>query len=334
MTTYSKGLENSKTNIEGFMKDMRALFTGGVASNFSATSLQVVQRGAGANMSVDVSIGDAHLVRPTSDYSFYVWQDAATNVAITTAPATNSRIDAIVAWVDTSVTNVSLNNSPGSLKFSAIVGIVAGSPVAPIDSAIQTALGSTVAWTRLANVTVGTSVTSIVNANISDQRSAITSRTSAGANTVGTTAIADGAVTGSKLATTSIRLGYAQITANAGVVGGTVKQVPGLTSTVTVPAGGRSVKITAYSFAVSTDAAGTNSNALSIWDGTVGSGTQIGGGQNLVTGAGAASFIIAMAVVTPSAGSKTFNVGAFATGGNPTVSASTTQPAFILVELI
>lgn len=215
MTTYTSAINNSKTDLEGLVKHIRSLLTGGVPLNFSPTSMQVVQRGAGANMSVDVSIGDVHLVRPTGDYSFWGWQDAAFNVVVTTAPASNSRIDAIVAWVDTSVTNVSLNNSPGSLKFSAIVGTVAGSPVAPIDSAIQTALGSTVAWTRLANVTVGTSVTSIVNANISDQRTAIKLRAA-----VPTAAIEDGAVATAKIsddAVTAAKIDWAATGANAGI---------------------------------------------------------------------------------------------------------------------
>lgn len=162
--------------------------------------MQVVQRIAGANMSVDVSVGDVHLELPSTNYSFWGWQDAATNVPITTAPVTNSRIDAIVAWVDTSVVNVSLNNSPGSLKFSAIVGTVAGSPVAPLDAAIQTALGSSVAWTRLANVTVGTGVSSIVNANIADVRVAINMRAGLPANSVnGAVALQDNSVSASKI---------------------------------------------------------------------------------------------------------------------------------------
>lgn len=176
MTTYTAVLDNSKTNVEGHSKFLNRFFGPGVPTGFNATSMQVVQRGAGANMSVDISIGDTHLERPTQDYSFWAWQDAISNVVITTAPATNSRIDAIVAYVDTSVTTTASNNSPGSLKFIAIVGTVAGSPVAPLDAAIQTTLGSTVAWTRLANVTVGTSVTSIVTANIADTRKAVGAR--------------------------------------------------------------------------------------------------------------------------------------------------------------
>lgn len=168
--TYVDIIDNAKTNKEGHSKFLNRVFTSGVPVNFGSTSMQVVQRGAGANMSVDVSIGDVHLERPTGDYSFWGWQDAVSNVAITTAPVTNSRIDAIVASVDVSLASTTNSNSPGALKFQAIAGTVSGSPTAPVDATIQTALGSTVAWTRLANVTVGTSVTSIVTGNISDQR--------------------------------------------------------------------------------------------------------------------------------------------------------------------
>lgn len=183
-TTFISVLNNSQTDVEGHEKFLNRLFAGGVPTGFSGTSMQVVQRGAGANMSVDVSVGDVHLELPATTYSFWGWQTALANVVITTAPVSNSRIDAIVAWCDPSVVTTATPNSPGALKFSAIVGTVAGSPVAPLDAAIQTALGSTIAWTRLGNVTVGTSVTSIVTANISDKRTAVSLRAALAANSV------------------------------------------------------------------------------------------------------------------------------------------------------
>lgn len=178
MTTYIAALDNSKTNVEGHSKFLGWLVSPGIPTNFSSTSMAVVQRGAGANMSVDVSIGQAVLERPTQDYTFVGWQDAVTNVPITTADPTNPRITTIVSLCDTSVTNTSLNNSPGALKFQAINGTAAGSPTAPSDSTIQTTLGSTVAWKRLADVTVPANASSIVTANIADKRTAISSRIS------------------------------------------------------------------------------------------------------------------------------------------------------------
>ncbi|WP_425005743.1 hypothetical protein [Mycolicibacterium sp. S3B2] len=162
-----------------------------------------------------MSSGDAHLHRPAGDYSFWAWNTAAANVTITTANPTNPRIDAIIAKVDTSITTTASNNSPGSFVFQAIAGTPAGSPTAPADATIQTAIGSGVAWIRLANVTVGAAASSITNANISDQRVAITSQFTLGANSVTTSALAASAVTTSKInagAVTSTKLSLSKTT--------------------------------------------------------------------------------------------------------------------------
>lgn len=136
------------------------------------------------------------------------------------------------------------------------------------------------------------------------------------------------------LATNAITLGYAQIT--AAVNGTTLAQVTGLTVTVTIPAGGRKIKITAWTGNLGQSASGDQA-IMSVWDGVVGSGTQLT--QATFTsgfnGAGFGVATSAVAVVTPAAGSKTYNVGIFNNGGGTaTVGAAATSPAFILVEAI
>lgn len=151
---------------------------------------------------------------------------------------------------------------------------------------------------------------------------------------IATADLADGAVGGSKLATSAITLGYAQITSNFSTTSATPVQVTSLTSTVTIPSGGRRIKITAFTGQLS-NTAGNNTGELSIWDGTVGSGTRLQFGDITAGGAGnTGSPCIIIAVVTPAAGSKTYNVGALATAGTTTVAAVATGPAFILVEAI
>lgn len=151
-------------------------------------------------------------------------------------------------------------------------------------------------------------------------------------NSVTTAAITDGSVTASKIATNAITLGYAQITSNFVTSSTTAVQIPGLSVNVTIPAGGRRIKITGYvgvSF---------NSNistvTYSLWDGTVGSGTQIQLSQNLHAIAGNRLAINMVAVVSPSAGSKTYNLALTPDTGTETVTVNTTFPAFILVEAI
>lgn len=149
------------------------------------------------------------------------------------------------------------------------------------------------------------------------------------------TGIGTNAIAAASLATSAITLGYTSITGNVTLVTPTSDTlVTGLTSSVTIPAGSRRVQITAYA----SNTTNTNANAsitLTIWDGTVGSGTQL---SSFVHSSGTVAAdgigMNCVAVVSPSAGAKTYNVGIKASAGNPTVAASATAPAFILVKAI
>jgi hypothetical protein len=127
-------------------------------------------------------------------------------------------------------------------------------------------------------------------------------------------------------------LGSASITSDFTTTSTTVVQVTGLTSSVTVP-GSRRVKITANARALENNTAGTVV-FMSLWDGTVGSGTQIGEAAVSITSANLGFGAVAMAVQTPSAGSKTYNVGLRVTGGTGKLGAASTYPGLLLVELI
>ena len=86
-----------------------------------------------------------------------IYNDAVTNLTITAAPGTNSRIDRVVATVNDAYYTGLLNN----VTFTVIAGTVAASPTAPATPANSISL---------ATIAVGTSVTTIVNANITDTR--------------------------------------------------------------------------------------------------------------------------------------------------------------------
>lgn len=142
-------------------------------------------------------------------------------------------------------------------------------------------------------------------------------------------------VTASMLATNAITLGYVQITSTVTLTTPTSDtQVTGMTITVTIPAGGRRVKITAYTTDFHSSTANSTS-VLSIWDGTVGSGTEL---QQWNHGSGTVDTdtigACVVAVVTPPAASKTYNVGAKTASGNAVITAAATSPAFVLVEVI
>lgn len=145
-----------------------------------------------------------------------------------------------------------------------------------------------------------------------------------------------GAVSGANLSTTAITLGSATNTSNVTTASTTAVQFTGLTTTVTIPAGGRKIKITAFLSAPATNIA-ARAVELSIWDGIVaGGGTQIGSAIYFFATANVSTTCLAIIVVSPSAGSKTYNVGWSIAGGAGTLSSSSTSvsPDLLLVEAI
>ena len=119
-------------------------------------------------------------------------------------------------------------------------------------------------------------------------------------------------------------LGYAEITSNFTSTSVTTDvDVTGLSTTVTVPPGGRRVKVTVN---MGTFANGNTTFIVKIREGST--ELQRFDGQTLYTGSVTASFI-------PTAGSHTYKVTIYQTGaGTMTVRGATTAPSFILVELI
>ena len=129
------------------------------------TSFAVSQRGAGANMSVDVAAGRALIeitntnVAHGKTYKVHFDSDAVENIVVTAADTTNPRIDRIVLRVDVS------QNPNGSSSNIAIIenlaGTPAGSPSAPAEPANAI---------TLALVSVPASDTQITDNQITDMR--------------------------------------------------------------------------------------------------------------------------------------------------------------------
>lgn len=121
--------------------------------------------------------------------------------------------------------------------------------------------------------------------------------------------------------------GYAQITANqAGIT--TAVDITGLTVTVTVLAG-RRIQLTCYMNLIDTNA--TDSIAVFLMEGA----TQLAVcGVNAPVNIGQSALGNVMCVLTPSAAAHTYKVQVSRTAGagSVTVSASATNPAFLLAE--
>lgn len=337
MTNFISFLDGGKTSQEGLYKFLSRTLGPGVPTAYNAASLAVSQRGAGANMSVDIAIGDAHI--PYSTYSFWGFTDAVNNVTVSASDPSNPRRDIVVAYVDLSVVSSASNNNPGALKFKVIAGTPAGSPSDPSDTVIGLNVGAGNPWVKLARLSIAANATTVVNANITDLRTAVLPLIPDGGiatakhadSSIATAKLADAAVTAPKLSTDAMYLGYAQITANVTTTSTTTVQVPGLSATVNVPTGGRKIKITAFATNIG-NSTNSNGSGISIWDGVVGSGTQIGQSNKIPANN---EFIFCQAIVSPGSGSRTYNVGfTSVTSGTTTIGASIGGPAFILVEVI
>lgn len=140
---------------------------GGVSDLSSDNNFKVTQKGAGADMSVDVAAGEAFVTKVGAN-TYPAKSTATENVLVASNSSGNPRIDAIVLYIDLAASANS--DSSNVAKLTRVQGTPAASPSAPSDSDIATAVGSSNPFLRLANVTVANGAASIVDANISDQR--------------------------------------------------------------------------------------------------------------------------------------------------------------------
>lgn len=121
----------------------------GVKGSFNTTDLKVTAPGTG--MTVSLAAGQA-MIR-----GHYYYNDAAKTLAITTANATNPRIDAVV---------LTLDPTANTIVASVVAGTAAASPVAP--TLTQTDAGSY--QMVLAYVAVAAATSTISSANVTDAR--------------------------------------------------------------------------------------------------------------------------------------------------------------------
>lgn len=147
---------------------------------------------AGTGMNVSIATGDG-LISTGTGFARRIATDAVNTVAISAASTANPRIDSIVAYIDNAITPVQtvLNNTNGILKFAAVAGSPASSPVAPSAGAIQTAVGAGNPYMVLCNVRVPANATSLTTATFIDMRNI--------ANEISTGDVVDGAITSAKI---------------------------------------------------------------------------------------------------------------------------------------
>lgn len=165
-----------RTSVNAF-NDSLALFSRGVMSGWECTpntGLTVSLGGSGDVRDVAVAednIGDKVTINNISG--------SPVDVTLPAAPGANSRIDAIVAYVDNPPQGEStVADNPGACGIIPVSGIAASSPVPPSSSTIRSAItadgasGTTAYYVILAYVTVQAGTTDITTSNISAGESA------------------------------------------------------------------------------------------------------------------------------------------------------------------
>lgn len=186
MTTYVSNRNSGETDEQGHYRFQTKVWQGNVLSG-----LAVVQNSPLAR-NVLVPAGDLKI--DYSEYAYTAWNDADVVVAISTADTSNPRIDRIIAYIDRAAA-LGTTNNPSVLKFVAVDGTPAGSPVKASDATVNTAVGATNPWCELATVRVEANATTIPNSKITDTRTLIYLRD----ETIPTNALRPGVVTNSKV---------------------------------------------------------------------------------------------------------------------------------------
>lgn len=181
---------------------------------------------ADMNVLVGGSASKPDVVVATAPSGYHVALDIVGQQAVAiTAPATNSRISAIVAYTDDlslATTEDTVTGSPASCGLIVVNGTTSANPTNPTEATIRSAItadgatGSQAAYVVIAYITVSSATTAITNTLISIQQSGIQAQniqpasidnSKLAANAVDTSNIANSAVTASKIDFTTISYG-------------------------------------------------------------------------------------------------------------------------------
>lgn len=322
VTGGSNSHETSAAEVNALATDFIAQ---GVVGAISATSGVAPTTGAFAvnaqsspDMSVRVTAGVAYVTgTPTGGVSqtVRVSMDTFEDVVIAANATGGTRYD----WVYIKLDADKLVNP--AVDASDVASLVTSrSTSASVDNGTPPTYGYCIAV-----VTVANGAATIVNGNITD------ARTRTGVTNLTTSNASNNVVTAPMLSTSAITLGYTEITSLfTHTAVSTVTDVPNLSVTVTVPAGGRRCKITAFSPYMSSTGGAPNLQTMAIRE----SSTTLNQSELQLAANYRGSMTTFYSAVL-SAGSHTYKVSISQNnGGTQTFYASATQPAFILVEAI
>lgn len=322
VTGGSNSHQTTSAEINGIATDFISQGVVGAVSNTSgvapATGAFAVNAIGTPNMSVRVTNGVAYVTAtPTGGTSqtFRVTMDATEDVTIAANATGGTRYD----WIYIKLDADKLVN-PAVDASDVVTLTTSRSTSASTDNGTPPTYGY-----NIAIVTVSNGASSITNSNITD------SRTRTGATTLTTSTASNNVVTAPMLSTSAITLGYTEVTSTfTHTAVSTITDVTSLSVTVTVPAGGRRCKITAFSPYMTSTGGAPNLQTLAIREGS----TTLNQSELQLTANYRGSMTTFYSSVL-TAGSHTYKVSISQNNvGTQTFYASATQPAFILVEAI
>lgn len=165
-TLRSGGSAHPEDSVLQFLTDV--IMTSGVL-DLSNSHFAVTEKGAGADMSVDIAAGRA-IVEDTGN-AYPVRNTDTINKTVTANSSGNPRVDSVVLYIDLAATPDSTSSNVA--KTAVVAGTPAASPTAPDDTAIGTAIGGANPYIVLADIAVANGASSITDANITDQRAMV-----------------------------------------------------------------------------------------------------------------------------------------------------------------
>jgi len=159
--TIRSGVENhpESTVLQSLSDMVRASGVVSPSSDF------LVGEASGGGLNVDVAVGEAYIKGATTN-AYPVRSTTVATQEISANSAGNSRIDALVLYIDLSETPDPSGAGDDIALLAVVEGTPASSPVAPSDSAVQADVGASNPFLRLANITVADSATGISEGDI------------------------------------------------------------------------------------------------------------------------------------------------------------------------
>lgn len=195
----TNGAYSGRTSVDAF-NDILSAFSGrGIVSGWSispSSGMTITLGGVSGIRDVAIAVATGGAKTTINNRS-----GSPVSLTIEAAPATNSRIDAIVAYVSNPPQGTNeLADNPDACGLIAVKGTTASTPTVPTEAMIRTAItsdgavGSTAYYVVLGTVKVVAGVTTLTSNYITQGAKA----------TIGTNNIADSAITTAKIATNAV----------------------------------------------------------------------------------------------------------------------------------